>query len=180
MATKHNKKSSNKKYFPKILTFIFITLLVLVGAGVIVTSMILKPYTMDGYSMTPTISNGQTFFSTRNYKNLKRGDVVVIKFPASLQITNKIGVKRIIGLPGERVVVRDNKVTVYNSSNPKGFTLEDSKYNPSNSVTTGNVDVNIANDSVFVLGDNRPQSLDSREFGILPVGSIIGLVKFVR
>ena len=180
MTTKHKEKKSNKKPFSKILAFIILTLLVLVGAGVIVTSLILKPYTMDGYSMTPTISSGQNFLSTRSYKNPKRGDVVVIKFPASLQITAQIGVKRIIGLPGERVVVRDNKVTVYNSSNPQGFILEDPKSNPSNSVTTGNVDVNITNDSVFVLGDNRPQSLDSREFGTLPLSAILGSVKFVR
>ena len=180
MPTKHNKKNSNKKLFSKVLNIIILTLLLLASLGIIVSSVILKPYTMDGNSMTPTISNGQNFLSTRNYKNPKRGDVVVIKFPASLQITAQIGVKRIIGLPGERVVVRDNKVTVYNSSNPQGFILEDPKYNPSNSVTTGNVDVNITNDSVFVLGDNRPQSLDSREFGTLPLSAILGSVKFVR
>lgn len=84
-------------------------------------------------------------------------------------------VKRVIALPGERVTVRDGKVTVYNSQHPNGFNPdEDHEYSESIESTPGNVDLTVREGEVFVLGDNRNNSLDSRYFGSVKADEIVG------
>lgn len=111
-----------------------------------------------------------------------RGDIIVFTEPNlsySEQHTNKQLIKRIVGLPGERVVVRNGNLTIYNDANPEGFQpdtkLKDSA-NPG--MTPGEVDVVVPEDHVFVAGDNRTNSLDSRAFGPIPAENIVGKLLF--
>ncbi len=101
----------------------------------------------------------------------QRGDVVVFKYP--LDISQKY-IKRIIGLPGETVVVKDGKVFVSSLGNERQ--LQEQAYLPTYLLTPGEVKVSLGPNQYFVLGDNRPASSDSRRWGILPAKDLIGRV----
>ena len=85
-------------------------------------------------------------------------------------------IKRIVGLPGERVTVASDTVTVYNPSHPAGFSLDES-YLPQGTLTSGNETYALSSSTYLLLGDNRPASYDSRTWGPLPAKNIVGLVR---
>jgi signal peptidase I len=101
-----------------------------------------------------------------------RGQIIVFHFPLD---PTKIFVKRVVGLPGDRVVVKNGSVTVYNSANPNGFN-PDAKYEPAGTDTLIDTDVVVKPGNVFVMGDNRTDggSYDSRQWGQLPSSYIVG------
>lgn len=107
-----------------------------------------------------------------------RGDIIVFtepKLEAFDQKANKQLIKRVIGLPGERVVIREGVVTVYNAEHPDGFQPEVRLPDGSTiESTSGEIDTTIAEGTVFVLGDNRSNSLDSRAFGPIDADNIVG------
>jgi signal peptidase I len=80
--------------------------------------------------------------------------------------------KRVIGLPGETVGMRDGTVTIQNGEHPEGFILTE----PYAAAPTGfeNITLTLGEEEYFVLGDNRPHSFDSRAWGALPGRNIIG------
>lgn len=110
----------------------------------------------------------------------KRNDIIIFNTSAVHDGTlddgsNKQLVKRVIGLPGDRVVVKDGKITVYNTEFPEGFDPDKTgDHGDAVSITPGNVDVIVEEGEVFVCGDNRVNSLDSRSIGTIPSEDIIG------
>lgn len=120
---------------------------------------------VDGFSMNPTLENGEYILVNKlayTFGEPARGDIVVFSFPLD---PNQDLIKRVIGLPGETVTIKDGKVSV------NGVTLEEPYiaaapfYNGSWTVTEG---------QLFVLGDNRNESKDSHEWGLLPMENVIG------
>ncbi len=109
----------------------------------------------------------------------KRSDVIVFVKPGLRGFgssQDKQLIKRVIGLPGERVVVKDGKIAVYNKDHPEGFN-PDSNHPFSQNIdtpTTGDNEWVVPEGEVFVCGDNRGDSLDSRAFGPVPVNDIVG------
>jgi signal peptidase I len=104
-----------------------------------------------------------------------RGDVIIFN-QAGLPgfVGEKQLIKRIIGLPGERVVVSDGRVKVYNTQHPNGFDPDDSGgYQTASPITVGDVDVQLQPDELFVCGDNRPNSEDSRYFGPIKTNQVV-------
>ena len=152
------------------------------------TLYILQPYEVYGDSMSPTLQNGDRLFILRSGKVLsdalgvdhipKRGEIVIIHS----KVNEKKWVKRVIGLPGERIVIKDNVITVYNRGSPGGFKvkldldppLED--FPPAEPV----VDRIIGKGEIFILGDNRLEgaSDDSRSLrlGNVSIDDIDGVV----
>ena len=105
----------------------------------------------------------------------ERGEVIVFKYPEN---PKEYFLKRIIGLPGERVKVSDGQITIYNKEHPEGIIL-DEPYLPSDLVTVGNgVPVQLDENNYFVMGDNRPNSFDSRRFGAVDKSMVVGRVFF--
>ncbi len=103
-----------------------------------------------------------------------RGEIVVFHNPRNVDSPQLI--KRVIGLPGERVVVNDGNIFIFNSENPNGF-MPDKSFGLELDITVGNVDLVVPEGNIFVAGDNRYQggSLDSRnELGTVPVDLIVG------
>lgn len=108
----------------------------------------------------------------------KRGDVIIFNEPNLAEFgqgTNKQLIKRVIALPGERLVVKDNLITVYNKQYPQGFNPDKTLgYGKNIPDTEGDIDITIPDGHIFVCGDNRPDSLDSRAFGPVPLNNVVG------
>lgn len=109
----------------------------------------------------------------------KRGDIVVFHYPKQPEFDF---VKRVIGLPGDRVVVKDGKITIYNKENPSGFNPDEGLKLAGSYTQAGPddqpIDVTVPKGNIFVVGDNRTPngSTDSREWGMLPSSDIVGNV----
>lgn|GEM_PF-289029 len=152
------------------------------------TAFVFQPYEVEGESMETTLQNNDRLIvwkMPRTWSRItghdytpKRGDIVIFSEPTSIGYNTggpKQLIKRTIGLPGERVVVKDGEVTVYNSDHPEG--LKPDKTLPYGKVigdTPGDLDIVVPEGSIFVLGDNRGSSLDSRSFGPVDVNNIAG------
>ena len=102
----------------------------------------------------------------------KRDQVIVFHYPKDPSL---IFVKRVIGLPGERLVVANGHVTIYNAAHPQGFDPDVGTVR-ADTPTLDDVDVVIPKGEIFVMGDNRTPngSYDSRDWGTLPYHYIIG------
>lgn len=166
------------------------TLAILVGAPLIaflLTVFVFQSYQVDGPSMEPSLRHGDrlivlklgpTWSKIRGVKYLpKHGEIIVFNSPNIAEgITQKKQlIKRVVALPGERVVIKDNVVTVFSQNQPSGFTPDTmSAYGKGIYSTPGSVDYTVPQGELFVLGDNRANSLDSREFGTIKLESIVG------
>lgn len=158
--------------------------------GFLIMMFVFRSYQVDGPSMEKTLYNNDKLIIwkvPRTWADItghdyipERGDVVVFNQTGLSefgQSDSKQLIKRVIGLPGDRVVVKNGRVTIYNASHPKGFTPDTTlPYGRSGAIpyTTGNIDVRLGAHQLFVCGDNRPDSLDSRAFGPIDAGQIVG------
>lgn len=127
--------------------------------------------------MAPNYNNGQSVLATRNDSYTTIDSVIVIKFPDRQVAGTTYGIKRIVAVGGDRVVISNNKLTVYDSGHPNGYDPTANIIDNS-VITAGDIDITVPKDNVYVLGDNRTNSLDSRAFGPLPRNNIVGKVLF--
>ncbi len=156
---------------------VFIMAFVLVW--LIIRPFIAEPFVVSGSSMVPNFHNREYLIVQKISYRLhepERGDVIVFRYP---QDPEQYFIKRIIGLPGESVLVDQGKVTIFNKVHPDGIVL-DEQYLPNQNVTLGKLEpVKVGEDQFYVLGDNRLQSSDSRVWGLLPKFDMVGKV-FLR
>lgn len=158
-------------------TLVWYTLAAL-GIALFIRFFVAAPYIVEGASMENT-------FHTFNYLIIdklsyelgspERGDVIVMKFPYD---TTRSFIKRVIGLPGETVVIDGTLVTIKNTAHPEGFTLTEPYISPDNAMDS-HVQITLGPTEYWVLGDNRKASADSRAWGTLPAKDIVGRA-FVR
>lgn len=150
--------------------------IVALGAALIIRFFIAAPFIVQGASMLPTFNDYHYLIVDRlsyDFGDPKRGDVIVFDLP---QNTSRDLIKRVIGLPGETVILSGSDVTIENSAYPDGFTLPEPYLSPENLGGTTNMRVTLGPDQYFVLGDNRKVSSDSRSWGTLPREDIVGRV----
>lgn len=142
---------------------------------IVVYLFIFQPNQVKGASMDPTFNSGDYIFTSKITYKLRpyeRGDVIVFKSPKNPDIEY---IKRIIGLPGDKVMVKDEEVYV------NGTKLTEPYIAAKTNVWDGGFSKNgeetvVPPGELFVMGDNRPRSSDSREFGPIPESSVIGQV----
>lgn len=105
-----------------------------------------------------------------------RGQVIVFRYPRDPQ---EYFIKRIIGLPGDEVQIKDGKVTIFNSANPEGLAIKEG-YLPSDleTISSSEAKISVGPNEYFVLGDNRNASKDSRSFGLVDQSFLTGKVLF--
>ena len=104
-----------------------------------------------------------------------KGELILEEEPDSEQT---YVVKRVLGLPGERVVINNGVITVYNKENPVGFNPDiKSNWEPNYHIgSEDNIDLTLSRSEIFVIGDNRPESIDSRSNGPIQLNQIEGKV----
>jgi signal peptidase I len=121
-----------------------------------------------GGSMAPGIRDGDRILVepwSYVFGAVQRGDIVVLRYPLDPRIDY---VKRVIGLPGDRVTMADGYVWVNGELLDEPYVLADDR--------TTYLSVVVGPEQFFVLGDNRPRSSDSREFGLVPADYLRGRV----
>jgi len=182
---------TSREGWRSVLSTIFILALAPIIAWLMIT-FIFQSYEVDGPSMEETLHDKDRLIVLKTGKTLSkitdsayipsRYDVVVFVQQGLVELgtpEDKQLIKRVIGLPGDRVVVNDGRVTVYNKANPNGFDPDDGQgYAKTISYTSGNVDLTVPDGEVFVLGDNRANSLDSRNFGTVSSQELVGKLVF--
>lgn len=158
------------------------TVVIALAFGMITYLFIFQPHEVIGSSMdgNAKIHEGQFILTDKlTYRFFKpeRGTVIVFKYPLD---TKYDYIKRIIGLPGEAIMIKDSKVHIYDDQNPNGYVLDESKYLAKTVNTEGRTFlkegeiVQIPANNYVVLGDNREDSSDSRTWGFVPKEDIIG------
>lgn len=140
-----------------------------------------QPYIVQGASMEPTFETNQYIIIEElsyRFDEPKRGDVIVLRYPKN---PKKFFIKRIIGLPGETIIIKDGVVSIKNKDATSTFALDEPyivfpKTDSSDDETIllkenlDNPDLN----EYYVMGDNRAQSSDSRDWGVLQKKLIVG------
>lgn len=144
----------------------------------VVRYFLIQPFFVKGASMEPNFSDGQYLIIDElsyRFREPSRGEVIVFKYPRD---PKQFYIKRIIGLPGEQVQIKNNKATVYNLEYPNGKILEED-YLSGNEITFPDNNWKLKDNEYFVMGDNRSASSDSRSWGPLNKKFITGRV-FLR
>jgi signal peptidase I len=156
-----------------ILLFIWEVIKIIIVALLIVVPIryfVFQPFLVRGQSMEPNFSNSDYLIVDElsyQFSNPGRGDVIVFKSPT---YPSQNFIKRIIGLPGEEIIIEGGTIKVIKGE--KETILNESEYIFER--TTGDVHIVLNNHQYFVLGDNRDSSYDSRRWGPLPKENIIG------
>lgn len=151
------------KIIKEISTYLIIVLIV-----VLIRTFIITPVRVNGNSMKTTLFDREILLLTKDNRNIKRFDIIVLKFDGERLV------KRVVGLPGEHLKYVNNQLYVNDNL------IEDSF---SNSITSS-FDIKelgyevIPDNHYFVLGDNRSESKDSRFFGMVDIDDIVGKTKF--
>ena len=153
-----------------------------------IIAFVFRSYQVDGPSMENTLQNAdkliiwkvpRTWASITGHPYIpSRGDIIVFTESGLSQFgqqDTKQLIKRVIGLPGDHLVLANGSYTIYNKTHPQGFDPDKTlPYGRNIPTTTGSVNVTLKANQLFVSGDNRPDSLDSRAFGPISANQVIG------
>ncbi len=163
----NNQTRKQKSFFRELLEFALIAVVIVIPFRIFIA----QPFVVNGSSMDPTFENGEYLIVDQisyRFEKPARGSIIIFKYPKD---PSKYFIKRVIGLPGEEIIIKDGKVTIINDNYPEGIPLEEPyiQYEKKDSFTT-----TLENDEYFVMGDNRLGSADSRVWGPLPEYNIVG------
>lgn len=153
--------------------------LLLFSAAVFILLRLAVPGSIvQGSSMQPSFSDGERILISRwdyVWGEPARGDIIIFNSPQPLQSNEPPLIKRVIGLPGETVEIRDTQIYINGVPLDEPYIKE-----PCNQMNCRDNIWELAEDEYFIMGDNRNSSRDSRRFGPVPRGNIIGeaLVRF--
>jgi len=134
---------------------------------------VIQPFLVKGASMEPGFHDGEYLIVDElsyQFKDPERGEVIIFHYPRN---TKEYFIKRVIGLPNERVEIKNREVIVYNNEYPRGKKITEG-YLKDNEFTKGNLTLKLEEDEYFVLGDNRQASSDSRVWGAVKKDHIVG------
>jgi signal peptidase I len=164
-----------RQFFSSVLEVVEVAIIAIVTVFIIRTFLV-QPFLVSGSSMVPNFQNGDYLLIdelTYRFRAPERGEVIVFKYPKD---TSTYFIKRIIGLPGEKIEIKDDKITVFKAGSEEGLPLGEN-YLPKDFVTRGNETVTLGPKEYMMFGDNRDYSFDSRSWGPMPQADIVGLVR---
>ena len=139
---------------------------------------IVQPFIVRGASMEPNFHDGQYLIIDEisyDVRKPARGEVIVFHYPKD---PSQFFIKRIIGLPNERVEIKEGRVTIFNNENQNGILLDEHYLDPPNHATYPDRDVTLAPSEYFLMGDNRDFSSDSRFWGPMDKKFMVGRTLF--
>ena len=158
-------------FFFELVKIVVISLVIIIP----VRYFLIQPFYVKGASMEPNFYDHEYLIIdeiTYRFRDPERGEIIVFRYPRNPQ---EYFIKRIIGLPGEKIEIKDDKVKIFNAENPNGFALDESKYLSSSVTTSGEINQTLG-EEYFVMGDNRQYSSDSRSWGPVPEADVMGKV----
>lgn len=185
MSIKINRNNYVRDFF----SIVFFIVSVVCGT-LLLNTFVFRSYDIVGASMEDTLHEGERIIVNRlpvTWSQIKnqvytpeRGQIIVFENPKHiLRKNDKYLIKRVIGLPGDRVVVKDGEMTVYSKNKPSGFNPDKEIKDTPRSPVSGDIDVTVAEGEIFVSGDHRDgsNSYDSRNgLGNVPLYNVIGPV----
>lgn len=150
------------------------TILIAIALSIGIRTYVAEAMWIPSSSMYPTLDIGDRLLvdkiSLKFKHQVKRGDIVVFIPPPSAYLDEKFLIKRVIGLPGETISIQDGVVYINGKALDEPYILEKTKddFGP----------YEIPEDSIFVMGDNRNGSYDSRSWGPVPMDNLVGKALF--
>jgi len=156
-----------ENFFTELLKFAIVAIIVVVPVRLFVA----QPFIVSGASMDPTFSTGQYLIVdelTYHFEAPQRGDVIIFRYPKD---PTQFFIKRIIGLPGEVVRVSGGNIYITKTD---GSTMELNEPYIANIGNGPDQTTMLGDSEYFVMGDNRPESSDSRIWGPVPAANIVG------
>lgn len=152
----------------------------LISAAIVlpIRYFIVQPFVVRGASMEPNFFDKEYLVIDEisyYFSAPERGEAIVFRYPRD---PRQFFIKRIIGLPGERLKIKGGRVQIFNVEYPEGFTLQEEYLDPPGHPTRPDSEITLKGNEYFVLGDNRDFSSDSRLWGPLPRDLIVGRTVF--
>lgn len=135
---------------------------------------LIQPFYVKGASMEPSFHDHEYLIIDEiSYRLSKpqRGDIVVFRYPKN---PSEYFIKRVIALSGENIKIQNGQIYIRPVGDEREYLLDESAYLLAGTRTNGEIDLTLEGDELFVLGDNRSSSLDSRSFGPIHYPDIIG------
>ncbi len=148
------------------------TVVIALVIAVVLYLFIMTPHEVLGNSMHPTYKNGEYLMANKltfRFGKPRRGDVIIFKYSDTQDF-----IKRIIGIPGDRVMVKDGRVYINGNQLNETNYLAETVYTSGGDYLAEGQTIAIGENEYFVLGDNRPHSSDSRTFGPITENQIKG------
>ncbi|OXS55012.1 signal peptidase I [Cohnella sp. CIP 111063] len=165
------KKNEAKEWIKALLTAAIVLFLI--------QKFLFMPYAIEGPSMFPTFKTGERIVVNKlifDLRSPKRGEIVVLRSPEGRTL-----IKRIIGLPGDRIQLKNNLVYINGEVLVEPY-LQSSLYDKAENGIKMNRDYSqylVPDNKLFVLGDNRLHSQDSRALGAISLNEVIGRADLV-
>ena len=160
---------SIKLFILETLKVVFLSLAIIIP----VRFFLIQPFYVKGASMEPTYLDHEYLIIDEisyRFREPRRDEVVVFHPPNN---EKQYYIKRVVGIPGDRIRVTGGQVYRYDEGSPEGKVLDESFLAP-NTRTFGEVDIKLEDEEYFVMGDHREASLDSRVFGAVHRSAIVG------
>lgn len=139
---------------------------------------VFQPFYVIGPSMEPNFYDRDYLIVSKIIYRLEspeRGQVIIFHPPAN---DKDFLIKRVVGLPGEKISIEKGLIYVTNSEYSQGERLKEEDYLAPGLTTPGKIEVRLGDDEYYALGDNRSMSLDSRSFGPVSRDRIVGRAIF--
>lgn len=160
-------QEQSDSFFTELLKFVVVAAVIVLPVRLFVA----QPFIVSGASMSPTFENGEYLIVDElsyRFEAPKRGDVIIFRYPRD---PSEFFIKRIIGLPGEVVTIAGGQVSIKQQS---GETLTLDEPYVKNIGNGRDATYEVGDSNYFVMGDNRPESSDSRIWGLMPRTNLVG------
>ena len=163
-----NKKEGQNTTFKEEIKKGFVSIIIAVILVIILKVFVIEIFNIDGFSMCPTLENGDKLIVNKiayKIKDPERGEIIIFQLPED---NEAFYIKRVIGLPGDKIEIKNDVVFVNNKPLKEEYIMDFTKgYHQS---------IEVPKDKYYVLGDNRSSSQDSRinNIGCIPIENIRG------